>query len=271
MAVPAFLNSSFRYKESLAVVDVQTIINDLIAECVTSGSPAWTTILGGTGVSPSTIQSPTRSDGLFFTVNMTRISATEIQFIVKDHNGVLVNNQTSTRLDIDVAGSTVHYYTGEFHLCVTAERATPEAFDCGIFDQSPEAINAVKGSYFASPGPRSNTSVLGSQGWDTEWVQLPAAAAYATGSNGIKRIAPAGTNTMTTISGALLFYPVEYNPGTNAIDAFMGRKFQALMVDSNQAFAAEFTVPIDVGPVTAVFKVAGFATAQNARIAYRKS
>jgi hypothetical protein len=273
MTVPNFLSCNFRYLEHLAVTDVQSIIDDLVAECVTNGNPAWTTILGGTGVTPTTIKSPVRSDGLFFTVNMTRISATRIAWIINDHTGLLINNLTDVRQDVDAGGTTIHYYTNQYGICVSSERATPEAFDCGLLDVYPDTIGIPRGYYFASAGPRTTAGALASQGSDNVWLLANGATAYSVAPYVYGRSLSGGyaTPALVSMTGALVFFPSEMGATGNYL---FGRKNQALHVDSGQANAAELTVPIDTG-VTGVFKVVGFTAGASPnttmKLAYRKS
>ncbi len=202
MAVPAHWNSDFRYKETLAVTDVQTIIVDLYSELVTSGG--WTSSQGGQGQSPTTFKSPDRADGLFFTVQCTRVSATRIGYVVKDHNGMQVNAQTSSTQDIDAGGTTVHYYTGHFHLCVNTERATPEWFACGLCDQTPEPMNVPRATYWASNGPRNNSGTWLASGWQTLWAMSFEGTAYTSAIRGSSRACTASSQRRSVLCGALI-------------------------------------------------------------------
>ena len=268
MTIPVHWASAYRYKETLAVTDVQTIINDLYSELVTNGG--WTCILGGSGQTPTTYKSPARADGLFFTIKLTRISATRIAYIVNDHNGMLVNNQTDTRQDIDVAGTTVHYYTGPFHFCVNTERVTPECFFCGLADQTPEPIGVPRATYYASYGPRDTAGNWPAVGyWDYVYtINLGGGTLTSYTSN--QKVCSRGgwsTHYRKTIAGTLMCEPCEL---TDALGFLQGRMFQAVIVDSSLAFAAEVTVPLD-GINTGVFKVAGAMATYNGKIAFRKA
>ncbi|MGA2261713.1 MAG: hypothetical protein ABSH28_09780 [Acidobacteriota bacterium] len=266
MSIPTYLSSTFRYKETLAVVDVQTIINDLYVELVTNGG--WTCTVGGSGQTPTTFKSPARADGLFLTIQCTRTSATRIAYVVRDHNGMLVNNQTDTRQDIDVAGSTVHYFTGPFHFCVNTERATPECFYCGLADQTPEPISIPRPTYFASYGPRDTSGTWVVNGyWSYLYIMSMGATSYV--GNASRAILRACTDSFLrkTMSGALLCEPLELTDGAGI---FMGRAYQAMIVDSSLAFAAEATIPLDDNN-TGVFKVVGCIVTSNTKLAFRKA
>ncbi len=267
MGIPAHWNTAYRYKETLAVTDVQTIINDLYAELVTNGG--WTCPAGGIGSSPTTFKSPARADGVYFTVQCTRVSATRIGYVVLDQNGMLVNNQTSSTQDIDAGGTTVHYFTGPLHLCVNTERATPECFACGVLDQSPEALTgAPRASYWASNGPRGNTGTWLVSTWVTNWALNKDATAYS----GAARAIPRGcgsTHRRSHANGTWIIEPFEMADSANQ-ENLLGRVFQAVIVPDTIAFAGEVTVPLGDGSSTGVFKVVGLITGNNGRVAFRK-
>ncbi len=271
MSAPAYLNSFFRYKESVAVVDVDTIIADLRDELVTQpAAPSkWTEPVGGT------FKSPARADAISYTIQCTKISATRIAYIVKDQWGMLVNNATDTRQDIDVAGSTVHYYTGPFHVCVVTERATPEPWMCGVLDQSPDPLGKPRPLYFASKMPRDNAGTFQTYEYWNSWILVPGATAYANNSSYlIMRSAPNSSVYRETCGGTKVYFPQEFCTVPSLEPAvWLGRIFQCVMLDGRLAAAAEITLPIE-GASTGVFKVVGFpnnANFGNVKLAFRKS
>jgi hypothetical protein len=265
MAIPVHLNTAYRYKETLAVTDVQTIINDLCVELVTSGG--WTCTLGGSGQTPTTFKSPVRSDGLFWTIKCTRISATRIAYIVNDHSGMLVNNATDTRQDIDAGGTVIQYFTGPFHVCVNSARTTPECWYSALLDQTPEPIGTPRPTYVASYGPRdtAGTWLLGGY-YYTTWMLKMNDTVYRSGDWGIMRKSTDG-NSRKTHNGALLCEPLEF---TDTQGWLMGRLCQAFIVDSTTAFGADVTIPLD-GVNTGVFKVVGSILNMSGKLAFRKS
>ena len=271
MSAPNYLSSYFRYKESIGVVDVNTVIADLRDELVTQpvAPNKWTEPVVGT------FQSPARADGIFFSITVARVSATRISYVVKDQSGMLVNNQTTTQQDIDAGGSTVHYYTGPFHVCVTTERATPEAFMCGVFDTAPDPLGKPRAMYFASKAPRDNSgsSLIATEMWHV-FLLRPGDTSYS--SNGSYVVSSGGQASSwyrETVAGTKIYQPSEWSDGASlTAQTFLGRIPQCVMVDYRIAFATELTIPID-GANTGVFKVAGFATdsGANARLAFRKA
>ena len=267
MGIPAHWNSTFRYKEALAVVDVQTIINDLYTELVTNGG--WTCPVGGVGETPTEFKSPTRSDGVFITLNCSRISATRMAYMAKDHMGLLINNQTDTRQDIDGTGTTVHYYTGEFHVCVNTERTTPECWAVGMLDQTPDSFSSVLAMYWCTRGPRLNAGTWDSNSWVSTFARERGATSY-TGVTRGNLIGYYTTHRRQHGNGTWLIEPWEmtgYNPD---YDVLLGRVFQAILVSDQFAWAAEITVPLGDGASTGVFKVVGIPLGYQGKIAFRK-
>jgi hypothetical protein len=272
MAVPTFLagslNTDFRYKSTANVTDVNTIISDLSGELVALG---WTDA-SGVGTGPWT--SPAVA-GATIKITASRISATRIAWVVNDQRGMLVNNDTDTRQDIDSSpGNEVRYFTNKFGCFVDSIRTVPECWGCGMLDNSPEAMGVPRVQHWATKGPRNNGGTLAGNTvenvyyWDTQG----SATSYSAANPAVNRRNPVLTTTVhTTLSGALLFVPYEHQYGSAAAGFLLGRVFQALMTDSAAgAFGSEFTVPIDTG-VTGVFKVIGLATSQNWRVCARKS
>lgn len=263
MAIPQFLSSEFRYKSTSSVTDVNTIISDLNSE-LTSLSDPWTD-LGGTGVGPW--RSPSRSDGAFIKITATRISATRIAWVVNDHNGMLVNNGTDTRQDIDTAGTTVCYYTGPFHVFVDSVRTTPECWWCAILDRYPGDLADPRPIYIASTGPRNNAGTLTGYDWQNIWLLREGSTSYTYSAyHAITRAPYTTAISRLTVAGSYLTVPFEV-----AYDIYWyGRVPQSLIVDSSLAFGTELTVPIDTG-VTGTFKIVGLATSTYGRLAVRKA
>lgn len=261
MAVPDFLNTAYRYKVTAAVVDVNTIISDLSAELVANG---WTDA-SGIGTGPWT--SPVRSDGAWFMITATRISATRIAWVVNDQNGLLVNNATDTRQDIDAGGTTIYYYTGPQHACVDSARATRETWWCAMLDRYPEALAIPRPIVIASGGPRNNAGATAAQGWDQNWLLEAGDTSYTLSPYHSGHRNPYGsTYDQITMSGALLFGPYEIQ----FEGWFFGRICQCLITDKGQAFGTELTVPIDTG-VDGTFTVVGCTSNGALRMAFRRA
>jgi len=270
MSVLPCYNTAFRYLNTVGVTDVQTIINDLYAELVTNGG--WTCTIGGIGSSPTEFKSPARSDGAFFTINLTRTSATRLSWIIKDQYGILVNNQTTTKQDIDAGGSSIDYFTGPMHVCVNALRATPETMHCGMAEQSPEGSDSIPYAViWAHRGPRNDAGTLAADRyWSNVFLRLNGATTYyASAINSIMRGRLTNARTRSqTIAGTWQFFPLEFLDYSNY--TWMGRAAQCVLVDQSQfAAGAEVTVPLG-GAATGVFKVEGCLATSGLRTAWRK-
>ena len=275
MAVPAFLDAPFRFQES-QISDVQIIIDNLYDELVTNPASAnkWTCTLGGKTQSPTAFKSPTRSDGVFFTINCTRISQTRIAYVVRDAAGLLVNNDTDTRQDIRAGSSIwVRLYTGPFYVVVDsggATAGTPECWAAGVLDRTPEPLGMPRACYYASAGPRRNSDGALQNNTGRPWFTLKVGAtSYAIDSYAIIDTRSPYTNQYIdryTVAGTLCFLPME------VIDTeyLLGRMFNWLMTDWGLVNQAEYTVPLD-GNTTGVFKILGLAAGYSSKFAVRKS
>lgn len=262
--------TAFRYVQVAGVTDVQTIIDSLYDELVTG--LGWTCTAGGKTQTPTEFKSPARSDGAWFTVNFTRVSATRLKWIIKDQYGLLVNNQTSTTQDIEATGCGVDIHSGATHLAITTLRATPESMSCGLADQTPEVSDAIPFPIlFAHRGARNDTGTLAADRYgDTLFIRYIDSTSYSCNSTSV--IARGrGTSMRTksqTIGGTWQFFPLELCNYSNNL--WMGRVPQTVYVDGGQFGAgAEITIPLD-GSTTGVFKVDGSLMHNNCRIAWRK-
>lgn len=262
MAVPDFLNHGFRYLTTAGVVDVNTIIADLMSELVTNGT--WTD-LGGTGVGP--FKSPVEADGSYFKITLARTSATRLNWLVNDQWGLLVNNQTSNNQDIDAGGSLVRYYTGPDYVIVETARATPEVMMAARLNQWPEDVSKMRPSFISSTGPRNNAGSLTANACLTIFALPLYATAYATANQIIKcGVYASAESHLVTLSGAYMFMPAEVVP--TGYHCLIGRIPNVLIVDTNIVIGTELVVPIDVG-LTGTFKVLGFTAADYRRLAAR--
>lgn len=246
MAVPTFLNAPFRALK-ITIADVADIITNLRSELLALADP-WTEPVAGT------FQSPTRADGVFFTVTVARISATRISYVVKDHQGLLVNNDTDTRQDIKASGTTdVYIYTSPFYVIIDSAGATagtPECWGAGIACREPEPLAVPRPCYWASRGPRhaSGSYALTYNGWWYTWYLSVGAIAYATDNYGILNLRSKPTNYYLdrfSMSGTLMFISMEMVAGAY----LLGRRFNMLISDGIQPDQSEWAVPLDANTV----------------------
>ncbi|MBZ5499724.1 MAG: hypothetical protein LAP85_25265 [Acidobacteriia bacterium] len=260
MAVPAFMNSSFRYLETAAVANVATCITDFRTEVVTNGVPAWTEPVA------NNFKSPPDAQGRFFTVILSTISATRLGIKIVDMFGVTISDRA---IDVDVGGTSVQYFTGQFHAFINSARATPECGGGALIDLSPETLTLPNYSTVGC-GHRDTTGTVGNQNWYI-WYMMSNATATATGRASGSNLPVANTRATKTVSGAYVYDPIMietsiFGAGNNR---WIGRIFQCLRCDDGLAFGAEIQVPIDVGTV-GTFKVVGRVAYNGSKMCIRK-
>lgn len=272
MAVPSFLNGTFGYHVLLAVTDVQTIIDALYTELVTN--LGWSCTAGGVGNPNTTYKTPVGPQGEFFTVNLQRagVSAiTTLQIIMTDSYGLVVNNETHQHLFIDAGGTDVYLYMGIGmpYVVIDSERAVPETWWGCQVDRYPDSTYLPV--WLCSGGPRTAAEGLTYDEWyyahirahvfpDLVYEAVPLTAWVATHGPS------AGSFKNLTASGALLFWPVEYQHE----ETYYGKIPNALLTDSGQAYKASLTVPIDTG-VTGTFRVTGGNLAISMKMCWREA
>ncbi len=260
MTIPNHLNSSFRYKETIGVTDVATVITDFRAETVTSGSPAWTE------PSSNLFKSPTDADGRFFDVLLTRVDATTLEWRVRDQNAATI---CTRRIQIDAAGTTIRIYSGQYHAWVDALRATPEELWAGILDLSPLAQSAHS-NYVYGNGRRTTANTVDGSGsnYDQAFMLDNGTAAIAV------RVCRLACNLSTNVQqgpgGEDIFSSAEVLANMSGTVRRVGRYYQAFEVDGAKAAGAELDAPIDSG-VTGTFKVVGNAANSGVRLCLRKA
>jgi hypothetical protein len=265
MAVPEFLNCSYRYFQRASVTDVQTIINDLYTELVTNGG--WTCTQGGSGQTPTTFLSPARSDGVSFNAQLTRDSATRLSWVVKDQFGLQINNQTNTKQDIDAGGTTVNLFTSPFYICVDSARATPECFACGILSHDPDTPNIPRAFYWSTQGPRATGGSLATQQWYAVFATRVSSQLYST-QNTCPYMGPiTGANCFQLMTGEVRTGPWEIMDENGSLQ---GRIYQGLCTDALLAYGTDIVVPID-GSTTGTFRVIGLSAVGGMRAALRKA
>jgi hypothetical protein len=275
MAVPSFLagtlNTDFTYRLHAGVADVQNIIDDLYDDLVTT--LGWSCTVGGKTQTPTTYMSPVGLYGVthYFTVNLTRIGATDLQIIATDGYGLQINNETHQHLNVAAGGTDVSTYCGKNrpYVCINAQSSVPQTWWCAEVDPYPETTNrpvwlCAQGPYIAanthSPYDYADYAHFMNHIWgSTAYNVTPSNYWYCVGT---------GTNisSLITQSGALLFVPISYQDH----DIYFGKLPNALWVDIAQAFNAELIVPIDTG-VTATFRVTGPPSGTTRRMCWRKA
>lgn len=250
MSVPQFLASSYRYLKRTGVVDVQTIINDVYAELIALG---WTCTAGGSGLTPTTMLSPVRSDELRFSVKMTRYSATQLDWTMYDAAGVQVSSPYSASYRQTItsggAGTNVHYITGLTFCYVYNVGGTSWMIRNCVLDNAPySSLCMPRPAYYA----HYSDSLWGPTGY--AWA--PLTGGYAENAWGVRRWSNENSDQAgISISGAYLSSP--HDIVYYSVPCFLlGRLPQVIMVDHALVAETEYTFPIDTG-VTGTFVAAG--------------
>lgn len=257
MAAP-FLTGNVTYVPLAAVVDVQTIINQMQTSALAL-SPAWTNPLAGKIVSPAD------SAGRQMTIQFNKISATNLEMVVTDGSG-----RTSTRrAQIAAGGSNVNCYIGQFHMILDwLNGATPEGLFSVMLDESPE-LQTSHNMWLVMNGSRTTGDVNdGAWRFGTAFV-IRSGGVFAVLVSGL--LAPiwnllvnnASTGNMgRTQGGSNLWCPlIQMGDPSIANTVFIyGKYFACLMTRVNfNAVNAEVSVPIDQAN-SVIFRVTNMAT-----------
>jgi hypothetical protein len=254
--------SSFRFLQNPSITDVATIITDFRSETVTNGSPAWTE------PTSQNFKSPVDANGRFFTVILTRTTATRLAFKVTDQSGVTVCDR-----EIDISGTAIiNYYTGQFHAFV--ETVLGESAYGGILDASP----LTQGSYTIyvyGTGTRNNAGTVDAGNDTTGKIFMidngTSAVVQRTRALGVN--AANTTVGLTDLAGNMLYYPVEVMTNVAGNIRWNGRMYQTFYTDALASVGSLKTISIGTAGETGVFKVlgGGMASVEFMRFAVRVS
>lgn len=261
MAVPQFLSSSFRYLSRTNVVDVQTIINDVYAELIANG---WSCTAGGSGLTPTTMLSPARSDYARFSITMTRISATILQWQAYDHAGNLFSSTSDSarRQVISATNTTMYYCTGETFVHVMNIGGTSTVSTTCILDTAPyPSLLAPIPWYFSRYGT--------GQTFNTGYIWDRATLSYAGYGGPVRRHSNQNSDQAAkTMTGAWMSNPMDIINYTLTPAVLLGRVPQMIVIDYDVTQESDLVIPIDSG-VTGTFIVA--TGEAYGRMAFRKA
>lgn len=163
MSIPFFLDASqvpYTYREDAALTDVETggvgIITTLRLLLVTT--------LGWSEPSTALFKTPVDAAGRFLDILLTRISATVIEWRVRNHSGTTI----CTRRAQIVSGNNVRYFCntqGVLVECLTANPNSSECLQAHILDESPDAQSS-QANCEVGGGRRSSASADDGNGDD---------------------------------------------------------------------------------------------------------
>lgn len=262
MAAPDFLNSvlvPFLYLQTVGMTDVATIITDLRTQLVTN--------LGWTEPSTALFKSVPDSSGKFLDILVTRISATNLEFRVRDFRG---STLFTRRIQIDATAS-VNYFLNTRGACVESLRATAEIMWTGLLDPSPSSLsdidNRIYGSAYrsAADGIDGQGGSVGAHFCFDNGVASIGSRIWSWGNNFNGNVVP------FTMGSGSLTYRDNFMWITSATRRYAGRSYHTLLCDSGIAFGSDKIVPLDDAGNTGTFRVIGLALTSSMRAAMRKA
>lgn len=269
MAVPAYLASSFSYREDKGVTDVADVIVALRDELKNQQVPAWTEPVAGT------FKSPPDANGRFFEFDIAAASTTRINMVTRNDQGRQINDRTADITAID----TVRYFTGQYHCVIDfvniSVATTGEFIGCGVTELSPDSTADIMENTWMF-GRRNSAGTLDTamDTWpEFDMVDNGTVTAFRRGvvaltANGTSTPIPLWSHTgrVITIPAGLTSTP-KSAPHTNRQP--IGRVYQAILVDSNSFGPGdELVVPID-DALTGKFKVSMRGLDTQLRLAWR--
>ena len=264
MAVPQFLAGNFHYLKRTAVTDVQSIIDDLYVQLLLDD---WTCTVGGTGVSPTTMRSPARSDYARFTIVLTRNSATRLYIQMYDHNGkeVSVTPGAAYSLNIGATPTVVYFFTGPTYMVLHSAFDPSFRLFC-LLDTAPHPSLLAPIPFYVNRTSDYFESLSGYHGTLRSGEIDPATSSLC----GLQRTTTDSAGNLITVSGAYMFVPVDIIDVVNNPIALLGRLPQAILVAQSINDGIELTVPIDVSTV-ATFTVINSGTSSKGNLAFRRA
>ena len=251
---PPFLTGSVTYHQDVGVVDVNTIIAE-IQTLALAAVPAWTQPVGGT------IVSPPDGSGRKMQLVFSRIAAGTMQVVMTDGSGRSLTRQAN----IAVAGTTVNYYIGQFHMVLDwLNSGTPEGLFAIMLDESPESQTShsmwlVGGGSRTAAGAIDNTWLFG------EYWAIRNGNVFAAFFNGLWcPLYNANINgnsngaIVRTVGGSNIWWPLicggDNGGGANIFNIY-GKMYQCLSTkDTYNLPDSEISVPVDQS-TSVIFRV----------------
>lgn len=254
----AYLNSTYFYAALSKVMDQQAVLDALGALLTGAG---WTDNTG------NHYTSPVDPDGRFFHIELTRVSASTMNMLVKDQAG---SNIGERRAMFNTAGwNIVQVFYGSHHFCLDYIAATGADFLlAGILDQTPES-QVVHNRYVYMAGTRTNTGTVSNNTWIYASMLDNATVQYNSRCN---TRAGGGLNAgYQTLGGQYLYWPVEHHVSSASLTlGFAGRRYQTIIVGTELCDCGSLTrLPIDAGKLGSFRGVAGAVPVYATRIAIR--
>ena len=243
MAVPTFLSIPYRFLKVYNVLDVSTILSNLVSELTALG---WT-INGGT------YTSPVDAGGRSFKVITTRTGATVGTLETFNQNNVSLATFGMPLVGSTGVPNTVHIFTSAYYIHIECwGGGTPSYNSAGILDPSPEGLTAHTNYVYCSGSTWTNGSTANGT----------IAIAYMRDNTSVNSdsrmisflLAGGGASPRYTLSGNLIYRPKEMNASTASLTyAFCGRCYQHILVPNIYAPGAIVQLPIDSNTLGSFF------------------
>jgi hypothetical protein len=260
MAVPAYLASSFQYKETALITDMNDAITTFRDEVMNRNDPAWSE------PSAALFKSPPDARGRWIDVLLTRISATNLECRVRNSSGVTIE---TGRIQMDAGGNIFRFFTGQFYFHIESIRSQAECARGGILDLSPEAQDIHTQWAYAASYRTVADAVQGFPSFMGLAVIDNATPARVTRIQPMIAYGEATIGTKSP-SGGFIFTAANVlmkAPGGSEF-VFGGRMYQHMVCDGDLAPGSEIVVPIDAGSY-GTFKVSGLSSQNSLRVALR--
>jgi len=268
MSPPRFLDTSvcpYNYSQLTGLTDVETggvgIISKLRTKLVTD--------LGWTEPTSNLFKSPSDPVGRWLDVLCTRISATNIEFRVRDNLGRTV---ITRRVQISGGGSTVNFFCGKFYAIVEVV-GTPEVFQAFICETTQDLTLYYPNAIFANA--YRNASDANDGNGDAVGELFGFEVSTPVFRNRVCAISQLFDNTVWarfTLPGSMMVDEFILFSAIESTDSAMtGRMWHTWIVDTSIAGSTDLALPADEGGVSATFRTINLAGSNNARIAIRKS
>lgn len=268
---PPYLTGTVYYAQDVGVVDVATIITK-IKTMALAAVPAWTNPSG------DKIVSPADSSGRQYSVQFTRVAATNLEILFTDGQG----RTLTKRAQIAGAGSTINYFIGQFHVVLDwMNGATPEGMYAIMLDESPE-VQTSHNRWLVATSSRNAADAI-----DNGWLAssnfcVQSGAVFAINTNCFLYPAyniqqsgfAAGGSQNRTIGGSNVWFPLIQMSASIALNnRIYGRLYSCLNIKGTVApVGSEVSVPIDQSTsiIMKVLQMAATGT-PNDRFAVRKT
>ncbi len=257
--IPPFLDCDVHFAEHTA---------DATDAATSAMNAIRTALLGAGWTEPGamyTMLSPARADCIRFSITVSKVSATRVGYVVKDHLGRLINNETYTQQDVPL-GSSCAVYCGARYCWHEVNSGTTSIWGAGVFNRDPDEIDKPTPVYWATQGPITYGGTSKNNWWEL-WIAAQGTGSNSTSSYAISWTGPATAPDHFSGQGSMMFQPAEWGQSGGGY-WFWGRLPNALWCDNSQWTGNTFVVPLDDSH-TGTFRVVRGGSLNNWALAVR--